>query len=81
MDAFSEALAQESLQDELEQLNIPTEYLVQVARTVAYKVFHNPKQGNSMSKEDDPLTVNGVPAPQSGTEIEHYATDNDQIGD
>ncbi len=73
MTAFSEALALESLPDNMKSLDIPSELLVQFARTVAYKVFHNLKSGNPMSKKDDPLTVDGIPAPEAWPE--HYEND------
>lgn len=62
--AFNEAVALESIPDEMKVMNIPSELLIQFARTVAYKTFHNLRNGFPMSIEDDPLTVDGKPAPE-----------------
>lgn len=75
--AFSNALALESV-GELGIFNAATgtysgvthDDLVSYARTVAYKVFHNLKLGHTMSKEDDPLTVDGVSA--ANVWADHY---------
>jgi len=69
MTAFNEALALESIPESLSECK--NDELVKYARTVAYKVFHNLKNGHTMAKEDDPLTVNGEPA--SEVWEDHYA--------
>lgn len=53
--AFSEALALESIPNEL--CNIPRSLLVDYAEIVAYKVFHNLANGYEMNPADDPLYV------------------------
>jgi hypothetical protein len=79
--AYSEALAGESVHDSLKRKYNPTtdtyehvtqDDLLQFARTVAYKVFHNLKNGHEMDSTQDPLTVDDVPAPQAWPE--HYET-------
>ena len=69
MGAFSEALALESIPESLSKCQ--SDELVKYARTVAYKVFHNLKNGHTMAKADDPLTVDGRPA--SEVWGDHYA--------
>lgn len=67
--AFSRAMAIESI-GQLGVYDISSgvhngvtvDALVQYARTVAYKVFHNLKHGHPMLPQDDPLTVDGIPA-------------------
>lgn len=70
--AFNNALALESV-GEIGIFDAATETysgvtsddLVKYARTVAYKVFHNIKNGHVMSKEEDPLTVDGALAAEA----------------
>ena len=50
--AFSTALALESVHEEL--YSVPSEELIRYAKTIAYKVFHNLKNGFPMDLEDDP---------------------------
>lgn len=50
--AFSTALALESVHEEL--YSVPTEALIQYAKTIVYKVFHNLNNGFPMNLEDDP---------------------------
>ncbi len=68
MKAFNEAMARESIPEELR--SIDSSILTTYARTVAYKVFHNLKNGHQMSKDDDPLTVDNKPA--SEVWADHY---------
>ncbi len=58
--AFSEALALESIPESLYSVN--QDDLVDYARTVAYKVFHNLKNNHEMDKSEDPLKVGNKPA-------------------
>ncbi len=69
MKAFNDALALESVPKELSQCN--SDDLIKYAKTVAYKVFHNLKNGHEMDKNDDPLTVDGKPAKKVWKE--HYS--------
>jgi hypothetical protein len=57
MEAFSKALALESVPENLSHCN--SDDLVEFATTVAYKVFHNLKNGHIMVKDDDPIIVDG----------------------
>jgi len=66
--AFNEALALESVQESLYEVD--SEELMEFAKIVAYKVFHNLKQGHEMDENDDPLTVDGIPAAEAWPE--HY---------
>jgi hypothetical protein len=66
--AFNRALALESIPENLRDCD--AEDLTRYATTVAYKVFHNLKQGYQMSKDDDPLTVDGIPASEAWPD--HY---------
>lgn len=67
--AFNKALALESI-GEIGAFDAKTatysgvthDALVNYAKTVAYKVFHNIKLGHVMSDKEDPLTVDGVSA-------------------
>lgn len=69
--AFSQALALESIPDELKELNIPSDILVKYAKTVSYKVFHNLKFGRMMNPEEDPLTIGDEPASKAWAH--HYS--------
>ena len=60
MGAFNEALALESVPEELKECQ--SEHLIKYAKTIAYKVFHNLKNGHEMIKDNDPLIVDGEPA-------------------
>lgn len=86
--AFSNALALESV-GELGIFNAATgtysgvthDDLVSYARTVAYKVFHNLKLGHTMSKEDDPLTVDGVSAANVWADHYEFVSENPLCGE
>lgn len=86
--AFSNALALESV-GELGIFNAATgtysgvthDDLVRYARTVAYKVFHNLKLGHTMSKEDDPLTVDGVSAANVWADHYEFVSENPLCGE
>lgn len=55
--AFTEALALESVPETLR--GVDSNELVRYARTIAYKVAHNLKNGFLISGEDDPLDYGG----------------------
>jgi len=86
--AFSNALALESV-GELGIFDAATgtysgvthDDLVRYARTVAYKVFHNLKLGHTMSKEDDPLTVDGVSAANVWADHYEFVSENPLCGE
>jgi hypothetical protein len=58
--AFSDALALESVREELN--SVPSDALIRYAKTIAYKVFHNLKNGFLMNPVDDPTMVDDIPA-------------------
>ena len=86
--AFSNALALESV-GKLGIFNAATgtysgvthDDLLRYARTVAYKVFHNLKLGHTMSKEDDPLTVDGVSAANVWADHYEFVSENPLYGE
>jgi hypothetical protein len=57
--AFTEALALESIPETLKDCD--SAELIRFARTVAYKVANNLKNGFEMSPEDDPLDYGEAP--------------------
>ena len=76
-EAFNTAMALESIGNigdfnpsNLTYNNVSADSLVSYARIVAYKVFHNLQNGLKMQKEDDPITVDNIPA--SIAWAEHY---------
>ncbi len=72
--AFNEALALESIPESLQNCN-PGD-LTRYARTVAYKVFHNLKEGYTMNSEEDPLLVDAKPA---NIVWKHHYTTNESL--
>lgn len=68
MKAFSNALALESIPEELN--SVDRNLLLKYARTVAYKTFHNLQHGYPMDPANDPLRVGGAPAALAWPE--HY---------
>lgn len=64
--AYTEALAFESITDAMKERwdddnevyrEITTEEIEAYAKIVAYKVFHNLKNGHFMDKDNDPIVV------------------------